>query len=655
LQAQVTQLQGQLAAARGAGAGGGGGRGGGAAPSWGGGIGGCESGFVYAVRGNPDVVWTTCYGNEVTRWEARGGARSVSPWIHTLDSEPNYLKYRCHWTPPLAIDPFEDETVYYGCQVIFRTSDKGQNWTVISPDLSRPDKSNVVPSGGIVWDNLGQFYGQLVFALAPSPIQKGLLWAGTNDGKLWYTKNVGAAKPDWTDVTANIKGLPPLATVTKIEPSTFDAGTAYAVFDNHMNGDRKPYLFKTTDFGATWTKLSDSLPQNHPLDYLKSMAENPNKKGMIFAGSGHGFYYSMNDGQTWTNFQGGLPRAPVTWIVYEKNYHDIVISTYGRGIWVLDDITRIEDSGQVAPPAAETKLYTPRGMRQARSGDVKITFSLAAATSSPVQFEILDASNTVARKFEAEGRAGFNVATWDLRYDPPAVVALRTTPPDNPNIWVRFQGRGGGGETRGVTHWGIGGPQTYRPIGAPGKYTVKMTVNGQTYTQPFNVTKDGSLPATDSDLVESTKAQLRIRDALTATANMTNGVEIARKQIEDLLKANRGKDELEKPLMDLDKKILDVELIMLSKHDFYSDDKWYVEHYRLYMNLIWLNGVVAAGAGDVAGGPEYRPTTAAMQWLADCEAELAKAKAGYERIVNTELPAFNKTMSGKLPEIKVVK
>lgn len=649
LQQQVQQLQQQLAAARAGGpGGGGGGRGGGAATGWGGGIGGCESGFVYAVHGNPDTVWTTCYGDEVTRWEAKGGARSVAPWVHTLDSEPNSLKYRCHWTPPLAIDPFEEETVYYGCQKIFRTSDKGQNWTEISPDLSQMDKSHVTPSGGIVWDNLGQFYGQLVFAIAPSPIQKGLLWAGTNDGKLWYTKNSTAANPQWSDVTANIKNLPPLGTVTKIEPSNFDPGTAYVVFDNHLNGDRKPYLFKTTDFGATWTKLSDSLPQAHPLDYLKSVAENTNKKGMLFAGSGHGFYYSMNDGQTWTNFQGGLPRAPVTWIVYEKNYHDLVISTYGRGLWVMDDITRLEDTGQAAPAAAETKLLTPRGLRQGRTGEVKITFSLAAAPAGPVQFEILDASNNVARKFDVQANQGLNVATWDMRYDAPGAVELRTTPPDNQRVWDRFPGR----DTRGVTHWGIQGAQRYQPIGAPGKYTVRMTVGGQTLTQTFNATKDGSLTATDADLVESTKAQLRIRDALNATANMTNSLEISRKQIEDLIKANTGKDELEKPLMDLDKKMLDVELIMLSKHDFYSDDKWYVEHYHLYQQLIWLNGVVAAGAGDVAGGPEYRPTTAAMNWLADCEKELAAAKAGYEKIVNVDLPAFNKTMAGKLPAIK---
>jgi hypothetical protein len=265
-----------------------------------------------------------------------------------------------------------------------------------------------------------------------------------------------------------------------------------------------------------------------------------------------------------------------------------------------------------------------------------------------VQFEVLDASNTLARKFEVDGHAGINVATWDMRYDAPGAVELRTTPPDNQRISDRFPGR----ETRAVTHWGIQGAQQYRPIGAPGKYTVRMIVGGQTYTQTFNATKDGSLAATDADLVESTRAQLRIRDALNATVGMSNGIEVSRKQIEVLLKANQGKDELEKPLLDLDKKMLDVELIMLSKHDMYSDDKWYVEHYHLYQNLIWLNGVVAAGAGDVAGGPEYRPTAAAMQWLADCEKELASAKAGFDRLMNTELPAFNKAMAGKLPVIK---
>ena len=438
--------------------------------------------------------------------------------------------------------------------------------------------------------------------------------------------------------------------MTQISPSTFDPATAYVAIDTHLVDDRKPYLFKTTDFGATWTKISSGLPQNHPLDYTKSIAENPNKRGMLFAGTAHGFYYSMNDGQTWTNFQAGLPRAPVTWITVQKAYHDVVISTYGRGLWVMDDISRLEETGQTSPQPTETRLLKPRaGQRMARNCDTHFVFSLGSAPAAPVKFEILDSANQVIRTFETQGHAGWNDATWDLRYEPPNVVELRTTPPDNPHIWedTRFRGR----DTRPITHWGINS-QRAAPMAAPAKYTVRMIAAGQTLTQPFEVVKDMMISSTDADLVGATKAQVRVRDAMNATVEMVNHVEIVRRQIEDLLKANKGKDELERPLMELDKKMLDVELIMLSKHDFYSDDKWYVEAYHLYMNLIWLNGVIGFGAGDVAGGAEYRPTAAAMQWLSDLEKELVTAKAGFTNLVDKEIPAFNKALAGKLPVIK---
>ncbi len=222
-------------------------------------LGGCESGFTLPDPTDPDIVWASCYGNEVTRYDAKTKeARSVSPWIHTLDSPPNETKYRCHWTPPLAIDPFDHNTVYYGCQVIFKTSNAGQSWSVISPDLSTHDPSRIVSSGGIIGDNLGQFYGEVVFAIAPSSIQKGLIWAGTNDGKVWYTRNGGG---QWTDVTQNISGLPAWGTVSKIQPSVFDPGTAYIAVDFHLMDNRDPYIYKTSDFGKTWKQITGDLPK----------------------------------------------------------------------------------------------------------------------------------------------------------------------------------------------------------------------------------------------------------------------------------------------------------------------------------------------------------------------------------------------------------
>src|SRR5207302_821778 len=265
----------------------------------------CESCVPLPDLTDPNSIWASWYGDEVTRYDARlKKAHSVSPWRHTLDSPPNESKYRCHWTPPLAIDPFDHNTVYYGCQVIFQTSNGGQSWAVISPDLSTQDPSRIISSGGITGDNLGQFYGEVVFAIAPSPIRRGLIWAGTNDGQIWYTKDGSGA---WVNVTKNVTGMPPWGTVRTIEPSRFDSATAY-------------------------------------------VAE-------------------------------GLPAAPVTWIEMAKPYHDVIVSTYGRGLWVLRDVTALEQRDSVA--RGGTYLFPPAaGYRQARGGSALFTVSLDSSAAS---------------------------------------------------------------------------------------------------------------------------------------------------------------------------------------------------------------------------------------------------------------------------------
>ena len=557
------------------------------------------------------------------------------------------MKYRCHWTPPLAIDPFDHNTVYYGCQVVFKTSNGGQSWSVISPDLSTQDPSRIVSSGGIVEDNLGQFYGELVFAIAPSDAQRGLIWAGTNDGKVWYTKDGGG---NWTDVTKNLNaaGLPTWGTVRKIEPSHFDPATAYVAVDCHMMDNRKPYIFKTTDFGQTWTNVTGNLPATHPLDYVMAVTENPNRKGMLFAGTGHGFYYTLDDGTHWTEFDEGLPHTAVSWIVVPKEWHDVVVSTYGRGIFVLRDIAPLELQGQIAD--ADVTLYPPHpGYRQARSGHADITFSLKAASPRPARVEILDSAGGVIRTIQVPTRAGYNRAVWDVRYDPPHTVAMRTVAPDNPHIFeeVRFRNR----TTRPVTHWGIQGAQVTGPIALPGSYTVRLSVNGKTETQLLTILRDPELKTSEADLIASTAAQIRVRNGLTASADLVNKLEIMRKQIADQVKANAEKPDVERALADLDAKMTKVELRLLSRSDMNSDDKYYVEPYRIYMSLIWLNGTVNSGAGDVAGGADEPPTDAALAWLSDLERELTAARDAYKSLVETDLAAFNQSMEGKLPPI----
>ena len=638
----TTQEAGPNVPGQGGGRGGFGGRGGGAVGPWEHGLGGCESGFTLPDLTDTNIVWATCYGDEVTRYDARTKlARSVSPYLHTLDSAPNQTKYRCHWTPPLAIDPFDHNTVYYGCQVIFRTRNGGNSWSVISPDLSTQDPSRIVSSGGIVGDNLGQFYGEVVFAIAPSEKQQGLIWAGTNDGKLWYTRDGGT---NWNDVTKNITGLPPWGTVSKIEPSHFDPATAYVVFDYHLMDNRDPWIYKTSDFGKTWTKISDGLPKGHPLAYARVVAENPNKQGMLFAGTGNALYYSLDDGGSWKPLQQGLPHAAVSWIVVQKQAHDLVVSTYGRGFYIMEDITPLEQ-GVMETSNDPVRLVAPRpAYREPRGGRALLAYSLAAAPKNPVQLEILDSKGGVVRKLPpAAARAGLNRAAWDMHYEAPRLVALRTTPQEDPHIWEepRFEGQ----DTRPITHWGLAQAEV-GPIIAPGNYTVRLTVDGQQYSQPLQILRPPTNHGSDADLQASVRLQLKVRDDITTVSDMTNQIEWMRKQLEDQQKTVEGKAALVKAIEGIDRKLQEVEYKLITRAEALSDDKYFPTAYKIYMNLIWLNGEIGTGAGDVAGTADYGPTETDTALVLDLERQMQAVQAEYRSVMEKDVPAYNQSIAG---------
>ena len=604
----------------------------------------CESGYTYPEPNNHRMVWGTCYAAHVAVFdEINNARRSVSPWWHTLDSDPVGLKYRCQWSPPLAIDWF-DNSAYFGCQVMFRTTDRGQNWEVISPDLSTGDPERIRFSGGVVGDNLGQFYGAVLSAIAPSRTTPGVVWAGTNDGKVQITRDRGKT---WTDLTANVK-MPPYGIVRRIDASHHDPATAYIAVDYHLVDQRDPHFYKTADYGKTWTPLHAGLPKGHPLDYALSIAENPRRRGMIFAGTGHAFYYSVDDGKTWTRFKDKLPAAPVTWIEVPKNAPEVAVATYGRGLWILRDIWTLEqpEAGGSAAQAGDISVYKPvPGLRSGGGGEASFVFSMRAAPTGPITMDILGPTGTVISSSQVTARAGLNEASWDLRYAGQDRPVLRSIPPDNPQIWEagRWQGR-----ERPVSHWGLAAG--FRPVAAPGKYTVRFTYNGKPYTQPFEIWKDATLTSTDADLVAGTDLQVKVVDAINTTVNRINRIEIMRMKVEDLRKQHAAAKDLDQALAAIYQRMYEAELHYLSRTEMHSDDKWYVEKYKIYMNLTWLAAEIGSGGGDVMGGLAYRPTNAAQAQYQEHLKLMAAAQADFDKLMS-EVAAFNKKYAGQIAAI----
>jgi hypothetical protein len=543
--------------------------------------------------------------------------------------------------------------------MVLRTTDKGHSWTEFSPDLSTRDPSLIVPSGGIMQDNLGQYFGALVWSLAYSPIEQGLLWAGTNDGKVWYTKDAESrGQPQWVDVTANLH-IPPLGNINQIAPSHFDAGTAYIAVDFRFagEGNHRPYILETTDYGKTWKNISGNLPSDNPLDYTLSVAENPNREGMLFAGSGHAFYYTMDDGRHWTRFRKGLPPSPVTWINIQPHMHDVDVSTYGRGDYILPNIATFEQTGSPEQPkSGATRLFEPDEVyRRARGAyptaaqpaRPQFQFYLAKAPRDPVQLQILDAQGKAIRTEKLQAHQGLNGAYWDLFHDTPADVKLLTTPPENPHIWdePRYQGK----TYRSIIHWGVN-PHTGTPIAAPGNYQVRLTVDGRSYTQPFEVVKDPAVEASDAVLADSTAMQVQIAAAISETSDMVNAMEKWRKQVEDQLKTHASGGAAD-ALRQLDAQILEVEDQLVSPEARLSDDKQYSVPFRMYWNLLWLAGRVGQGIQNTAGGSDYEPTVVQRENFAKLQAQLAATRTAFENLKTTTLPAFNQAGHGVKIEV----
>ena len=344
-------------------------------------VAGGESGWATPDPVEPNLIWSSASGSGSVGGivaiyeENRRQARTVEVWPDQSNGPPADLKYRFNWTMPLTISPHDRNTVYVGSQHVHRTTNRGQSWDVISPDLSTNDKSRQQSSGGLTGDNIGVEYAFTVMAIAESRVEKGLIWAGTNDGQVQLTRDAGKT---WTNVSKNIPNLPPWGTVGNIEPSRFDAGTAYLTVDLHQVNNRDPFVYKTSDYGRSWRPITNGIPKSM-LSYAHCIREDPVRRGLLYLGTENAIYASFDDGESWQPLQTNMPHAPVYWIMVQEHFNDLVLATYGRGFWIMDDITPLQQfygaghRGGCAPFHSSSGVPIPRdhraGVARQRSDD----------------------------------------------------------------------------------------------------------------------------------------------------------------------------------------------------------------------------------------------------------------------------------------------
>jgi photosystem II stability/assembly factor-like uncharacterized protein len=514
-------------------------------------VGGGESGYILPDPKDPDIVYAGANYAIFTRFNKRNGQSPVvSPWPDQLLSQAAAdAKYRFGWTPPMQFSPHDPTVLYVAAQVVFKTQDGGNSWTVISPDLTRNDKSKQTSSGGpITKDNTGVEYYDQVSTLSESSLQKDLIWAGTDDGLIQLTRDGGK---NWSNVTP--KQMPEWAMVSLIEPSPHDPGTAYAAVERHRLDDFRPYVFRTTDYGKTWTMIANGFPDTA---YVHAVREDPMRKGLLYAGTETGIYVSFDDGSHWQSLQQNLPTAPIYDLVVHGD--DLAVATHGRSFWILDDISPLRQLNEqvmktdayLYKPALAYRTASARGHsvpsptvgQNAPSGAI-IDYYLRSPQKE-ITLEVLDARGQLVRRYSPakEGTeessfraaeslrtgAGTNRFIWDLRHE-----AIR--PPE------------GTDEDFGYSEG---------PTAVPGNYQLRLTVAGKTYTQPLEVKLDPRVEVSQADLQKQFDFAMGIQELMTRMSTTISQTGDLRSQLVAIRK--RVKPESKNVLTSLDQ--LDKEL-----------------------------------------------------------------------------------------------
>ncbi len=601
-------------------------------------VGGGESGYIVPDPRDSNIVYADDEGPVFTRFDRRiNQAQSIEEW----PEDPNGYaavtqKYRYTWTMPIVISAHHPDVIYHTSQYVFRSNDAGRTWTTISPDLTRNDKSKQQDSGGpLTKDQYTVEYYDVIFSLAESPKQQGVLWAGTDDGLLQLTRDEGKS---WANVTP--KDVPEWAMISLIEPSPFDAATAYIAVDAHKLDNFKPYIFKTGDFGKTWSKIITGLPDNV---YVHAVREDPKRKGLLYAGTETGIWVSFNDGANWQPLQLNLPPAPIHDLIIHDD--DLAVATHGRSFWILDDLSPLRQV-TAATAAEDVHLFTPNTAFRTREGHTSprrypigenppsgaiLYFYLKDAPKDPARLELLDAGGKVIRSFTSEEKKpdnvpdegerdlpteqipvkpGLNLFVWDLRYELPKKV---------PGLIYDT------GEPIG-------------PLALPGKYQARLTVAGKSQTVAFEVKMDPRVQTSAEDLRKQFDLMIKMRDRQDEMNKAVLGIRDLRAQLQALEK-RIGSEDASKSLVatsaDLRKKISAIEEVLVQVNSKSSEDQ---ANYPTMLNSKFALLQNLVDSADAA------PTAAEAAVFADLDQRLETQLAKWREALSKDLVALNEAM-----------
>lgn len=671
-------------------------------------VGGGEAGHAVADPSDPNVVYAGEYGGIMTRYDHRTRqARNVTVnQFNPSGIDPAKMRYRFNWTAPILVSQHDPKTVYHAANVLLRTRNAGQTWEAVSGDLTRNDKQKQQWSGGpITGDNTGAEVYCTIFALAESPKQSGLLWAGTDDGRLHVTRDNCKT---WTDVTANVPGLPDWGTVSCVEASPHEAGTAFLVVDNHRMDDYHPYVWKTTDFGKTWKSIADGLA---PGVHCRAVREDPKRKGLLFLGTERGVMYSPDSGKAWKPLQQNLPTVPVHDLAVKGD--DLVLGTHGRSIWILDDLTAVRETTDAIQdksahlftirPATRwhvgwggpTSSFVARAAGDNPAAGAAIWYHLTRKPKGEVKLEVRDARGKVVaiakskpkqpgdkakgaeededddeergekkkeRKLEAE--AGLNRFVWDLTHD--GADTVEGVPVDSGDAGQRV------------------------PV-APGKYTVALTVDGKTLTgeltvaldprwiegvdrrdtttrsepgpksltpvapAPRKVKEKGAARSTADSAaarqsIDQEQLALRVRDDISTLSDAVARIRALKKQIglrKELLKDRDDAKALLKQTEAFEKRLDDLEGKLHNPKAKISYDIFAARGgAMLYSQLAWLLNNLTEADGA--------PTAAQIELANDLGRQLAGLLGTFDRLVKGDLAKLNATAKALgVPELYV--